>query len=847
MQQRAAQILLLSALAVPAACRAASVMEDIRTGQKPPPPPPPLADAAAAGGGSSPGAVAVIAGALRIIVSPSGVVSSLGPANVPNFSFTTAEFGDVTLRTRTAATTAGQGGGGNHKKTEPQWVETFVKIADASALPKLPAGELAAASMLIPSEAAAAGLTLEQHWAVATDSAGGLLMWFTLQNNGTTDVEVGGFAVAMPSNEKTGGNLEDLAQTASFADPHIGGGHGYLTMTRLTGRDGVLMIVGENGTSMEAFSDQWSPLGRSSNAWSVHSKAFFDKEWSNADGSWINATGVTIPAGGSLTRDFRIALATDVQHKQSALEALGRPVLSAVPGYVVATDMTAAKLFVKPPQHTKLIAAAVVNDAKSADPKPCMSVGPIGTGNTNGWIGLPLTPLIPYCRCRVELRYSDGSYQVASYFVLPALNKHVATFGKFQATTAFYDDGSDPFGRSPSVMPWNRAGKAHVLHDPRNFIVGLSDEGGAGANVGFAIKQYAAPVQEEVSQLDRYINSTLYGVHCPAAPKEFQTDCSLQDHKTHGIKASLFWTNASGSWDHMSGMPGYHYQPQDFTGWKWDRPRAYSLFRAYNYPHQSVVYHSMYRLARDHPTTQTSKPAVWYLKQCANTIRGAWSRLGGLWYMQQGLMAGSVWLDVLRDLELEAEVNASMFAADAEYVQQVMANRTLKGRGVGGPGSEYFSSEVCPKSDNSPFQTCSCSNCTDTPLNPCKDGKTTNGTTLTTGVRLMCKSWADNTLPYGSEFSWDSTGQEEAYVWGRHFNQSVLADTVLAAILAYDPSVPNWAYHGAALSYGDVGNNGYDPWNQTTHKTHYPLGSGSERISGHYRSGERSERHPRAS
>eukprot|EP01047_Picozoa_sp_COSAG01_P073249 COSAG01_NODE_11887_length_1840_cov_33.971855_3_plen_93_part_01 len=93
MQQRAAQILLLSALAVPAACRAASVMEDIRTGQKPPP----LADAAAAGGGSSPGAVAVIAGALRIIVSPSGVVSSLGPANVPNFSFTTAEFGDVTL------------------------------------------------------------------------------------------------------------------------------------------------------------------------------------------------------------------------------------------------------------------------------------------------------------------------------------------------------------------------------------------------------------------------------------------------------------------------------------------------------------------------------------------------------------------------------------------------------------------------------------------------------------------------------------------------------------------------------------------------------------------------------
>ena len=206
-------------------------------------------------------------------------------------------------------------------------------------------------------------------------------------------------------------------------------------------------------------------------------------------------------------------------------------------------------------------------------------------------------------------------------------------------------------------------------------------------------------------------------------------------------------------------MSGYAYQPEDFTGWKWDRPRAYSLFRAYNYPHQTVVYHSMYRLARDHPKVPTSRPAVWFLKQAANTVRGAWNRLGGLWYMQQGLMAGSVWVDVLRDLELEAVENATMFADDAKFVHEVMANRTLPGRGMGGPGSEYFSSEVCPKSDNSPFQTCSCRNCTsDLATNPCRDevNKTT-GKQLSTGVRLQCKSFADNPLPYGSEFSWVSS------------------------------------------------------------------------------------------
>jgi hypothetical protein len=35
-----------------------------------------------------------------------------------------------------------------------------------------------------------------------------------------------------------------------------------------------------------------------------------------------------------------------------------------------------------------------------------------------------------------------------------------------------------------------------------------------------------------------------------------------------------------------SGMPGYHYESDDNTGWVWDRARAASLGRAYNFPHQ---------------------------------------------------------------------------------------------------------------------------------------------------------------------------------------------------------------------------------------------------------------------
>jgi hypothetical protein len=374
-----------------------------------------------------------VVGELRLAISEAGAVQSLGPANQTNFSFTTTAFGELTIRSR--ASVAGA------------WGPTqIVAAGGGTPLAELPPGALAASRQSL----AGGRLVVEQRWAAAADAAGGLLLSYALHNNGSAPLEIGGLAVSMPSNEQTGGDLAMLAATASFADPYIGGGHGHLTMTRLTGRGGVLMVLGEGATAMEAFSDQWSPLGKSCNAWAVHSAAFADVEWPDADGRWVNATSATIPAGGSFTRAFRILLAAGgVRQKSAALRAAGRPVLVAVPGYVVATDMASARLFVQPPAQASLTSAYVVNDSGNGDgarPAPCMAVGAAALPNAKGWVALPLTPTQGHCRCRVELRYSDGSYQVASYYVLPALDAHLATFGGFQASAAFYDDDTDPFG-----------------------------------------------------------------------------------------------------------------------------------------------------------------------------------------------------------------------------------------------------------------------------------------------------------------------------------------------------------------------------------------------------------------
>ena len=505
---------------------------------------------------------------------------------------------------------------------------------------------------------------------------------------------------------------------------------------------------------------------------------------------WVNATTVTVAAGESFVRGFRLILAAGVMQKEAALLAAGKPVVSAVPGYVIAADMEDAALLIHPPAGQSIASVASMNDDGTSP--PCFGVGAVAPAPVEGWkkvqiLGNP-SPAKTHCRCRVEVTYSDGTYQAASFFMLPPLHTHMSTFSTFQRTTAFYTDDTDPFGRAPAFMPWDRKKKQHVLHDSRNFVVGLSDEAGAGANVGYSIKQRFAPVQSEIEALDLYINSTLWGIHCPAAPLEYQKNCSLQDHWTHGIKASLFWTNASATWDHPSGMPGCKrscdthgparpvaavpnqlwvqfltlrlnpmpsafiyfslflhfvmvtvdkYQPEDFAGWKWDRRRAYSLFRAYNYPHQTVCYWSMYRAVRDNPGITASQPALWYLSHAIETINGAWSRWGGLWYMQQGLMAGSVWLDVLQDARLEG------LDTEADRIEEIMGNRTLPGKGI-----VFYSSAVCPKPSNSPFQACVCANCTKgSAANPCAEAN------YTTGVVYHCKAWADNPLPYGIPLS----------------------------------------------------------------------------------------------
>jgi len=131
----------------------------------------------------------------------------------------------------------------------------------------------------------------------------------------------------------------------------------------------------------------------------------------------------------------------------AALVEVGEPVLRAVPGYTLATDMTTAKLMV-----LSLPAGATVANATSSDPtilavsKVTVSDG--GTGKPAA--AMTTIALLPTARgrARISVVFSDGTEGVAHYMVLPPFPAQIAAVGKHWSEVSWLPrDFPDPFGR----------------------------------------------------------------------------------------------------------------------------------------------------------------------------------------------------------------------------------------------------------------------------------------------------------------------------------------------------------------------------------------------------------------
>ena len=585
------------------------------------------------------------------LVKDAQVLASLQPAN-SNFDFSPFDYlpyraangnhhlGDVTFRYREA-------GSGTWTSIDSATARAPVTSVNKSGV--------FAASDLKPTLSRTSSLPLDfqRQW---YDLNGDLGLLYNISNTGNSAIELGSLGFPIEFNSIfTNRSAQATEQTCSLQDPYIGLGAGYVEVRPLEGTGPALVVTGLNGTDFEA----WRFLPEATNTvlsyqsqvfegfyeWQVHTLAWAQNEWKNVT-PWNVPTSRTIQPGQFITAGLRFSLAKGgVRDIETTIKGVGKPYAMGVPGYIVPQDL-AADLYVSSNASITGI---------TSDPAGALTFTSRGQGH---YIVNASSSI--WGRARATITYDNGLNQSIHYYIPKSAPQALYDLGEFSTTTGFFGYTNDPFHRGPSVVSWDRSRNSFVWQDPRVWIAGLSDEGGAGSWLAACMKQSVQAVTSEVSKLDQFVNQTLWGTIQVRDP----------NNGTYGVRKSVFYYQPSL-------VPGYQYNTSfDWSsGESWNLATAYSVTRAYDYVHVSAAYWALYRVARAYPTLTLSHDWNWYLNQSYQTVMFATAQSpNGNWeipYANDGLMEETVWGSLLQDLYRE---NLTSMATSLESNMRARAN-----------------------------------------------------------------------------------------------------------------------------------------------------------------------------
>ena len=477
---------------------------------------------------------------------------------------------------------------------------------------------------------------------------GKLVLSFEITNISQEPVEIGALGIPLIFNNYiTRRSLEEAHAKCSFSDPAIGLDGGYVQITRLSGHGPALLAIPENGTPLEGY----NPLldertGRSQTfegfyEWMPHTKALAENDWKDAK-PWNTPTSAKLKPGESRNYGLRFILAPEIRQIEATLAANNRPIAKGIPGTIVPMDIDAA-LYLKyksPIKSLKVVPEEALKVTK-------------GEQTSNGWQRYDISGL-KWGRARLEITYNDGTKQAVHYRVIKPAAQVLKDMGNFMTTRQWYDNPNDPFGRTPAVMNYNREKDEMVLEDNRVWHAGLGDEGGTGGYVSAIMKQLGQPDANELAKLQRFMDECLWG----------NLQVKEGDQK-YGVRKSLLYYEPDS-------MPEGIYSPDiHYGGWmSWNKEQAYSLGRTYNYPHVALSHWVFYRLARHYDGLITNRPWEWYLENAYQTAM-AMPKFAGH-YFQFGLMEGSVFIQILKDLKEEG------WNDKADKLEEIMKNRSQR-------------------------------------------------------------------------------------------------------------------------------------------------------------------------
>ncbi|KAK3718139.1 hypothetical protein LTR37_005254 [Vermiconidia calcicola] len=475
---------------------------------------------------------------------------------------------------------------------------------------------------------------------------GDLALSFTIRNHASEAFELGSLGMPIEFNNIfTNRTASETTEKCVFVEPYIGLNAGYAQVTRLTGTGPSLVVT---PLTADSKFEGWQfleepedvPLGyriqtfEGNYAWQTHTLALAETEWKNAE-PWNPPTSAILQPGRSVTVGLRFSVAGSVQEIESEVSDAGLPTVVGVLGYIVPPDLT-AKLFVNSKQEISAI---------SAYPAGSLQIVPCGQ-HDGRWKGYDVTVASSnaFGRVRLEITYGDDSVQAVHYWIAHSSPKALSEFGTFLTTEQWFTNRSDPFGRAPGVITYNRDTNDYVDQDNRTWIAGMSDEGGAGSFLAAGMKQYVWPDADEVAKLEQMVEEVVWG--------------GLQltsGNETYAVRKSLFFYEPEL-------VPNYEYDPYfNWTvnpGQSWDKEAAYLIDRTYNY---LLKAYNTVAFSVSNSSDGTPHTSYWHV----------------------GLMGVCVWGLLLSDLYAEG------YTQQAEHMEDLMLARQRLWAGVPNPfGSE---------------------------------------------------------------------------------------------------------------------------------------------------------------
>ncbi|KAJ7053973.1 hypothetical protein C8F01DRAFT_1165532 [Mycena amicta] len=539
--------------------------------------------------------------------------------------------GDVTFRARKVGTTA--------------WISGDSSSARKKLTANTVSGTTLASALLTPTLPTTSLLTITRRWITDTN---GVQLLFDVTNSQTVAVEIGALGAPLEFNNIfTGRTAAQTNTICSLFDPYIGQDAGFVQVTPLLGTLPPLVVTPVGQSPLEGWrflpeSTAATPFYQSQTfeglyEWQFHTLAYAQNEWVNTT-PWNAPTSFVLQPGQTRTYGLAFRLASSIRTIENTLQANNRPVAVGVPGYVVPLDQV-GKVFLS---YQSAVANLSVSPAGALTWATNLNTDPI----TSGWVGYTVTPQT-WGRARLTVTYVDGTVQTLHYYVTNGATQAISNLGNFLTTSQWFNDPTDPFKRSPSIISYDRQVNAVVKNDPRAWIPGLSDEAGAGSWLAGAMKQFVQPSAAEVVKLEQFINLTLYG--------------SVQN-LNYTVKKAVFFYDPTLE-------PNYVYPSSIFWGnwWSWNQPASFATDRAYDYVHVVAAYWALYRVARNYPALVSTHTWQWYINQAVNTIKAMMS--GSVGFNLDGLMGETVIRYLLDDLNREG------LTTNATFVQAQMKTR----------------------------------------------------------------------------------------------------------------------------------------------------------------------------